>query len=458
MTQDVTAYLSTHRDAHLNELSELLRIPSISALSAHKKDIEAAAGWLSNALQTAGLEHVQIFPTEGHPVVYADSLHAPGAPTVLIYGHYDVQPVDPLHLWQTGPFEPSIRDGKLYARGATDDKGQTFLHIKALEAILKTRGQLPVNVKVCIEGEEEIGSPHLPAFVEAHKDLLAADVLIVSDSSILAPGQPAICYGLRGLCGLQVDVRAANSDLHSGTYGGAVPNAVHGLVELLASLHDAEGKVLVDGFYDEVRPLTPEERETMAAIPFDEAEYKTGLGVRELVGEPGYTTVERTWARPTLELNGVFGGFQGEGTKTVIPAEAHAKITCRLVNDQDPAVIMERVERHLLSHAPKGTTVSVTRYDTGRPVIVDLDSPYIEAAAAAYEAGYGKQPHYIRMGGSIPIVETFYRLLKLPVVLMGFGLETENLHAPNEHFHLDNMDRGLVTLAHWYTHLPHASK
>ncbi len=445
--------LQTERQRHLDELIGLLRIPSISALSVHKEDVAIAAQFLAEALTAAGMEHVHIFPTDGHPIVYGDYLHAPGKPTILVYGHYDVQPVDPLNLWDNDPFDPTIRDNKIFARGASDDKGPTYLHIKALETILKIEGTLPVNVKFCIEGEEEIGSPQLEPFITQHKELLAADVLLISDTTIIGPNQPAICYGLRGLCGMEVHVHGAKSDLHSGLFGGAVPNALHAMVELLASLHDQDGKVAVHGFYDDVTPLNTEERAELTKLPYDDNAYKQDLGLEELVGEPGYTTIERTTARPTLELNGVYGGFQGEGSKTVTPSEAHAKITCRLVNDQDPLKILDLIETHITSHQPKGVTVTVTRTDHARAFIADFHQPAIQTAVEAYQFAYDVEPHFMRMGGSIPIVEAFDRLLKLPVVLMGFSLPSENFHAPNEHFSLDNFDKGLRALVYYYTHL-----
>lgn len=444
-------YFTENREAHLAELNELLRIPSISALSEHKGDIQKAAEWLADALTRAGMENVTLMPTQGNPVVYGDWLNAPGKPTVLIYGHYDVQPVDPLHLWETPPFEPSIRDDKLYARGASDDKGQTFMHIKALEALLKTTGTLPLNFKFCIEGEEEIGSPNLDAFVEEHKDLLAADVLVISDTGMLERGRPAICYGLRGLCALQIDVKGAKGDLHSGLFGGAIHNPIHALVKILDSMHDADGVVTVDGFYDRVIELTEEERAAFRELGQDEEKARQELGVPELFGEKGYTMVERTWARPTLEVNGIYGGFQGEGTKTVIPSEAHAKITCRLVPDQNPTEIQQLIQAHVKKHTPPGVTATVQLFDKGRPFVTPFDHNAIKSAAVAYEKAYGVAPVYTRMGGSVPIVETFGRLLDLPVVLMGFGLPDENFHAPNEHFNLENFDKGLLTICHyWY--------
>lgn len=446
-------YLQSERQRHLDELLELLRIPSVSALSVHKKDMAAAANFLSERLHEIGFEHVKVYETKGHPLVYGDFLHAPGKPTILVYGHFDVQPVDPLHLWHDPPFEPAIHNDKIFARGASDDKGPTYLHIKALETILKTTGTLPVNVKFCLEGEEEIGSPSLEAFLEDHQELLAADVLLISDTTIVGRDQPAICYGLRGLCSLEVHIQAAASDLHSGLFGGAVPNALHAMTELLATLHDHEGRVLVEGFYDDIADLTAEERTALERLPHDDAAYAQSLGLEELVGEPGYTTIERTTARPTLEINGLYGGFQGEGTKTVIPAEAHAKLTCRLVNDQDPVKILTLLEKHFEQHRPKGATVTMTRGDRARPYLADFHQPAVQTAIDAYREAYGVTPYFMRMGGSIPIVEVFDRILKLPVVLMGFSLQDENFHAPNEHFSLANFDRGLRALVHYYTHL-----
>ncbi|MBO8171922.1 MAG: dipeptidase [Bacillaceae bacterium] len=451
MHPDFKQHFAENRDRHLEELKEWLSIPSISALPEHNSDVARAAEWTAEALKKAGMENAKIMPTEGHPVVYGDWLKAEGKPTVLIYGHYDVQPVDPVDLWETPPFEPAIRDEKLYARGASDDKGQVFLHIKVLEAILQKEGTLPLNFKFCIEGEEEIGSPNLDPFVEKHRDLLAADVLVISDTPMIEKGKPVICYGLRGLCGLQIDVKGPKGDLHSGLYGGAVQNPIHALVQILDSMRNEQGQVTVDGFYDRVVPLTEKERKEFAEIGPEEEKMRQELNVPELFGEEGYTALERTWARPTLEINGIYGGFQGEGIKTVIPSEAHAKITCRLVPDQEPDEIIELIKKHVKSHTPPGVTVEFQLFDKGRPFMTPPDHPAIQAAARSYEQAYGVAPAYTRMGGSIPIVETFGRLLNVPVVMMGFGLPDENFHAPNEHFNLVNFDKGLLTLSHyWY--------
>ncbi|GGD93867.1 dipeptidase [Paenibacillus nasutitermitis] len=443
---DYKAYFEQRREEHLNQLKEWISIPSISALSEHKEDVNRAANWLAETLKKAGLENVEVHQTQGHPIVYADHLHAPGRPTVLVYGHYDVQPVDPLHLWETPPFEPQIRDNKLYARGATDDKGQLFLHLKAVEALIQQGTPLPVNIKLCIEGEEEVSSTNLHPFIDTYKDKLAADVVVISDTELLAPGKPAISTGLRGLCSLDVSVRTAKSDLHSGTFGGGVPNALHALVSLLASLHDEKGRIAVEGFYDDVPDLTPEMRAELARKSFDEEQQKLTLDLDALYGEEGYSYVERTGARPTLEINGMYGGFQGEGTKTVIPCQAHAKITCRLVGQQNPQDILDKIERHIRSHTPPGARVTVTQREKGNPFTIDPSTPLLQKAADAYERVYGTRPVFTKDGGSIPIVEALSRVLSVPVVLMGFGLPDENLHAPNEHFHLENFDKGLLTI------------
>ncbi|WP_419887646.1 dipeptidase [Neobacillus niacini] len=443
----LSEFVSKQHEQNVEELKELLRIPSISSLSEHKEDIQKAASWIAHKLEEIGMEYVEIVQTKGHPIVYADWLHQENAPTVLVYGHYDVQPVDPLHLWETPPFEPDIRDEKIYARGATDDKGQTFLHIKAVEALLKLENKLPVNLKFCIEGEEEIGSPHLPQFLADNKEKLACDVVIISDSDMWDRGVPAITYSLRGLAALEFSLKTANTDLHSGMFGGGVQNANHLLVKLLSTLHDENGKVNIEGFYDDVLDLTEFEKEQIKALGFDQEKLKNQLGLAELTGgENNYPYPEKISSRPTLELNGLWGGFQGEGTKTVIPNEAHAKITCRLVNNQNPEKIQGLIKKHLEEHAPKGCTIKVTLQDTGNPFLTPIDDPMIQKAAEAYEKVYGRAPVYKREGGSIPIVSDFNHTLNTPVVLMGFGLPDENLHAPNEHFNLENFDKGILTI------------
>lgn len=448
--QSLNTYFETKREEHLDELKQFLRIPSISSLSEHKQDMQTAAEWLAESLKNAGLENVSIDETKGHPVVYADWLHAEGKPTILVYGHYDVQPVDPLNLWKSEPFDPQVRDNKLFARGASDDKGQVYMHVKAVEALFQTEGKLPVNVKFCIEGEEEIGSPNLPKYVEANTEKLAADIIVISDTGMQGPGKPAVCYGLRGLAGVQIEVTGANSDLHSGLYGGGVQNSIHALVEVLDSFRDAEGTILVEGFYDNVRPVSEEERAAYAALGFDEEALQEELGVDALFGEKGFTHLERTWVRPTLEVNGIFGGFSGEGIKTVLPAEAGAKITCRLVPDQDPDEIVARLKAHIEKHKPVGVSIEVTEFDKGKPFITPFDHPAIQAAGRSYEKVYHVPTSYVRGGGSIPIVASFDEILGLPVVLMGFGLASENFHAPNEHFHLENFDQGLRVIGDYY--------
>lgn len=451
--QAFDAYFAENREKHLTELNEFLRIPSISSLSEHKQDMQLAAAWLAAAMKRINLENVRIDETGGHPVVYGDWLHAPGKPTILLYGHYDVQPVDPLELWETAPFEPTIRDNKLFARGASDDKGQVFMHLKTVEALFALQGELPVNVKFIIEGEEEIGSPNLPPYVEKNKEALAADLILISDTGLYGPGKPAVCYGLRGLTGIQIDVRGAKGDLHSGLYGGGVQNPIHAIADILASFRDEHGTIQVEGFYDRVRPLSEEERQAYRDLNFDEDALKEEVGVKELFGEAGYSYLEQTWARPTLEVNGVFGGFSGEGIKTVLPAEAGAKITCRLVPDQDPDDIVALLKAHVEKHKPTGVEVTISEFDKGAPYITPFDHPVIQAAGRSYEKVYNVPTAYTRGGGSIPIVASFDQILQLPVVLMGFGLSSENFHAPNEHFHLENFDKGLRVLADYFVEI-----
>ncbi|AYC28745.1 dipeptidase [Paenisporosarcina cavernae] len=448
--QELDTYFTENRETHLEELKEFLRIPSISALSEHKADMQKAADWLKDSLTTAGIEKVEVLPTKGHPVVYGEWMHAKGKPTILFYGHYDVQPVDPLNLWETEPFDPQIRENKLFARGASDDKGQVFMHIKAVEAWMKTTGSLPVNMKFIIEGEEEIGSPSLEAFIEENKEKLASDIIVISDTGMQAKGKPAVCYGLRGLAGVQIDVKGAKGDLHSGLYGGSVQNAIHALVQVLDSFRAENGKILVDGFYDSVLEATEEEKEAYKALNVDEEAIKKELQVPALFGEEGYSHLERTWTRPTLEINGVFGGFSGEGIKTVLPNEAGAKITCRLVPNQEPDEIVQLLKAHIDKNTLPGVTISVTEFDKGKPFLTPFDHPAIQAAGASYEKVYNVPTAYIRGGGSIPIVAAFDDILQVPVILMGFGLAEENFHAPNEHFHLENFDQGLRVIGDYY--------
>lgn len=451
--QEVHTYLKHRREEHLEQLRQLLRIPSVSSDSSRKHEVMRAAEWLAEALRQAGLDNVRLLETSGNPIVYGDWLHAPGKPTALIYGHYDVQPEDPLELWDTPPFEPTIRDGKLYARGATDDKAQLFLHIKTIEAYLQTIGELPINVKFCLEGEEEIASPSLPSFLETHSDMLSTDMIVISDGPMYDEETPSICVGLRGLCGFEIEVSGPKSDLHSGLYGGAVANPITALAGLLASMRNADGSVAVAGFYDHVDPIPEAVRSAYRNLPIDESRIKQQLGVSSLFGEQGYSYLERTTARPTLEINGIQGGFQGEGTKTIIPSSARAKLTCRLVDRQDPEHIMDVIETHVRSHTPPGVEVKMTRMDRGKPFVISPDHPYIQTAAKAYASGFGKRPVFIRSGGSIPIVEAFNRVLQAPVIMMDFGLPGENMHAPNEHFHLTQWDKGGATLIHYWHEL-----
>jgi acetylornithine deacetylase/succinyl-diaminopimelate desuccinylase-like protein len=451
-------YFATHRDRHLEELKAFLAFPSISAISAHNADVRACAEWLKEACLQAGLTKAAIMETGGHPVVYAERIEDPSLPTALIYGHYDVQPVDPLNLWENPPFEAVIKDGKIWARGASDDKGQVFMHLKAIEALLQVEGKLPVNLKLLIEGEEESGSENLERFVASHTDLLKADIVVISDTALYAPGVPSLTYALRGLQALEIKLTGAKGDLHSGVYGGAAPNAAQALSRLLATLHTPEGGVAVPGFYDGVRPLSTEERENFASLRFDETELKQELKVDSLPGEPGFSALERMWARPTLEINGIFGGFQGEGTKTVIPCEAGAKITCRLVPDQDPKQVFAAIEAHLRANLPPGVELKVINQGGTPAAITPIDHPAIRAAMKALSEGYGTEAKFIRSGGSIPIVGLFQRTMGLSSVLMGFGLETEQFHAPNEHFHLENFDLGLRVLYRYWHELAAALK
>ncbi|MDQ0154747.1 dipeptidase [Robertmurraya andreesenii] len=451
-------YLEEHREKHLGELFELLSLPSVSSLSEHKDDTQRAAEWVAHSLRQLGMENVALYPTAGHPVVYGEWLKAEGKPTVLIYGHYDVQPVDPLHLWETDPFEPQIRNEAIYARGSSDDKGQVFMHIKALEAILQTTGTLPFNFKFLIEGEEEVGSPNLPAFVEEYRELLKADVIMISDTSMLDEDRPTVCYGVRGLAGFQLDVKGPKRDLHSGLYGGAVQNPIHALVEILQSFRNEAGVITVDGFYDRVVPVTDEERAAFQSLNMTEESLKEEVGVKELFGEQGYSHLERTWVRPTLEINGIYGGFEGEGIKTVLPSEAHAKITCRLVPDQDPEEILELLQEHVKKNTPPGVEVNITLFDKGTPYVTPFEHPAIQAAGRAYEKVFGVPTAFTRGGGSLPIITTLDEVLKAPIVLMGFGLPTDQVHSPNEHFKLKNYDKGLLTICHYWYELEEAMK
>ena len=440
---DWKAYLQEHQSQYLDELCEFLRIPSISSAPDHAGDVERAGQWVADRLQAAGCENVRILPTGGHPVVYGDWLHADGKPTIMVYGHFDTQPVDPVDLWDHPPFEPFVAENRIYARGASDDKGNMLVPILAVEALLASQGSLPVNIKFFFEGQEEIGSPQLADCIASHKELLACDLILSADGGQLAKDQPALQIGLRGLCALQIDVRGAKGDVHSGTYGGTFMNPIHALARLIDSMRSPEGKILIEGFYDAVRDLTEAERQQIAAIPYTDSEYKDELGISDLYGEPGYTTYERAWVRPTLEVNGIWGGFQEEGIKTVLPSEAHAKISCRLVPDQDPEEIAGLLAAHIEKHTPPGISLRVQEIP-GRadPYLVPHDHPGNQAAYSVLSKLYGKEPFYARMGGSIPVCGIFFKTLGAYSISFGFGLEDENVHAPNEFYRLSSFETG----------------
>jgi acetylornithine deacetylase/succinyl-diaminopimelate desuccinylase-like protein len=446
----VIDFINVNRESYLDELKTLLAIPSISALPEHAADVRRCAEWCASEMGRIGLQNVRLFETPGHPIVYGDWLGAPGAPTILFYGHYDVQPVDPLELWASPPFEATIRDGELYARGAADDKGQVFMHFKAIEAHLKQNGRLPLNIKLIIEGEEEVGSGHLDDFVRAHRDDLKADVVVISDSGMFERGVPSMCYGLRGLVYFQIDLRGSKTDLHSGMFGGALINPAFALAQLLAQMKDRSGRIKIPGFYDDVRPLEEAERQAWAALPFNEKKYRQDFGIPKLFGEPGYTTLERLWARPTLEINGLLSGFTGDGAKTVLPAVAMAKISMRLVPDQDPAKIGDLFEAFVRKLAPKSVELKITRMQGGKPWMTSYDNPFVQAAGRAIERGFGRKPIFTRDGGSIPVVSTFQEELGVPSVLFGVGLPDENAHAPNEKLDLTNFHNGVIASAFLY--------
>ncbi|HZP48434.1 MAG TPA: dipeptidase [Vicinamibacterales bacterium] len=453
---NVIDFVNVNRDRYLEELKALLAIPSISALPAHAGDVRRCADWCADEMRRIGLENVKLIETPGNPVVYGDWLNAPDAPTILFYGHYDVQPVDPLELWESPPFEATIRDGEIYARGAADDKGQVFMHFKAVEAHLKQNGRLPVNMKFMIEGEEEVGSAHLDAFVRSHKSELAADVVVISDSPMFAKGVPSICYGLRGLVYFQIDLRGSSTDLHSGSFGGAVANPAMVLAQLLAQMKDRGGRIRIPGFYDDVAALSDEERSAWATLPFNEKKYRKDFGIPKVFGESGYSTLERTWARPTFEVNGLLSGFTGEGAKTVLPAVAMAKVSMRLVPNQDPDKIATLFDAYVQDIAPKTVEVKVTRMHGGKPWMTAYDNAYVQAAARAIERGFGQKPVLTREGGSIPVVSTFQEELGLPSVLFGVGLPDENAHAPNEKLDVQNFHSGIIASAILYEEIAKA--
>ncbi|MBI4428064.1 MAG: dipeptidase [Ignavibacteriales bacterium] len=450
----ILSFVESNKDRYLSELKDFLAIPSVSSQSEHNKDTRACAEWVASQMRTIGMNNVQIFETPGHPIVYCDWLAAAGKPTVLFYGHYDVQPVDPVNLWTSPPFEAAIRGENLYARGSADDKGQVYIHLKAIESYMKNSGNLPVNIKMIIEGEEEVGSANLDNFVKGKKDLLKADLVLISDSAMFARGVPSVCYGLRGLAYMEVEVTGSKSDLHSGSFGGSVHNPIQALSETISMLHDKNGRIAIKGFYNDVRPLSKAERTAYKKLPWNDKKYAKDLGAKQLYGEKGYTTLERLWARPTLECNGIWGGYTGEGAKTVLPAKAFAKISMRLVPDQSSDRAAKLFERQIKRIAPKTVDVKVRALHGGEPAITPIDSPGVQAAVAALEKGFGKKPLYQREGGSIPIVVQFKRILGLDTVLLGFGLPDENAHAPDEHINLDNFFGGIRTSIHFYNELP----
>jgi succinyl-diaminopimelate desuccinylase len=452
-----TEYIRSHRPQFENDLADLLRIPSVSADSRQRQEVRRAAEWVLTQFQQLGLKS-ELIETPGHPLVYAQSPPVEGAPVALVYGHYDVQPPEPLDEWISPPFEPTVRNGNIYARGATDDKGQMLTHVKSVEAWLKSAGKLPLQVKFLIEGEEEVGSEHLPMFVHDERDKLACDCVVISDCSQFAPGVPAITYGLRGLAYYELRLRGPKQDLHSGTFGGGVTNPAGALVEILAALKDKDGHVQLPGFYDDVIPLTDRERAEFRDLPFDEAQFKRQLGVNESAGEAGFTNLERRWARPTCDINGLTSGYQGEGAKTVLPARASAKFSFRLVPNQDPHKVTASLRKFVESRLPPGIEMELIDFHGAPGVVVPLDSPYMRAASAAIKSGFGKAPVFVREGGSIPIVNKFAQELQADVLLLGWGQNDDNTHSPNEKFSLDDYHRGTLASAQLWSELANVSR
>lgn len=457
--ENILNYISDNKENFVEQLKEFLKIPSISTNPENIKDIRECAEYVGKEMKSIGLENVKIMDTPGHPVVYGEWLYAgEDKPTILIYGHYDVQPVDPVDLWTDPPFSANIRNGKIYARGAVDDKGQVFIHLKSIESHMKNNGSLPVNVKVLIEGEEEIGSVHLDDFIKMNKELLKCNYVVISDTGMIDNDTPSICYGLRGLAYMQVEVTGPNRDLHSGEYGGAVDNPINALAHIICKLKDDKGKILIDGFYDDVIELSDKERDEYKKLPHDDDKYRKDLGIDEVFGEEGYNTLERASARPTLDCNGIWGGFQGEGAKTVLPSKAYAKISMRLVPDQEPEKIEKLFTDFVNKIAPKSVTVKVKSLHGGKGAITPIDSPGMEAAVIAMEKGFGKKPLFTRGGGSIPVVSSFQSILNVPTILLGFGLPDENIHSPDEHFNLINFHRGILTISHFYNEISKIKK
>ncbi len=451
MSPSTNTYVDRHQERLLEELKQFLRIPSVSTLPEHAPDVRRAADFVASSLRAVGMENVEIILTAGHPLVYADWLHAPGKPTVLCYGHYDVQPPDPLDEWISPPFEPTVRNGNLYARGAADDKGQVYSQIKAVEALRAVHGRLPVNLKFLIEGEEEVGGESIAKYVAENPSKLKADVALVSDTELYAEGIPTLCMGLRGLIYTEIEARGPARDLHSGLYGGVAPNAVFGLVELLSKLKDANGHILIPGMYDDVRPPSAAEQHSWSILPFDEQEFlKNEVGASRLTGEPGYSVFERTWARPTLELHGIAGGFTAPGAKTVIPAKATAKVSMRMVPDQNPEKILAEYRKFVKENTPAGIETEVRVLSAGPAIMVNPDHPAIAVAARAFSDIMGRETVFVRSGGSIPIVGDFVTHLGIPTILMGFGLPDDGLHSPNEKYKVANYYAGIMTIAHFF--------
>ncbi|MFA7420282.1 MAG: dipeptidase [Melioribacteraceae bacterium] len=447
--EQVINYLKDNFDSYLGELKEYIRIPSISTLDTHTEKMVECANFVASQFKSAGMERVEIFPTKGHPLVYGEWLKQPGKPTVLIYGHYDVQPVDPIELWNSDPFEAKIEDGKIYARGANDNKGQNFVHLKAVEAFNRVTGSLPVNVKFLFEGEEEIGSENLAEFLKTQQELLKCDCIMISDTSMYAPNVPTITYGLRGLLYMEVEVTAADRDLHSGSFGGAVANPINELAKMISKLHDKNGKVTIPNFYKNVTIPSKQERENFKKLKLSDKAYAKDLGVKELQGEKGFTTLERLWVRPTLDCNGIVGGFIDKGAKTVLPSKALAKISMRLVPNQEPEKIAKEFTKFFKTISPKSVTTEVRTLHYGSPAVAPLNSKGINAASIALTKAFGKKTVFTREGGSIPIVVDFMKQLKAPAVMMGLGLDSDNIHSPNEHFRLENFEKGLYSAAYF---------
>jgi acetylornithine deacetylase/succinyl-diaminopimelate desuccinylase-like protein len=452
MASAAVSYARENKDRFLNELKDLLRIPSVSTLPEHKVDIQRAAEFIADEMRRIGLEHVEIIATAGHPLVYADWLHASGKPTVLCYAHYDVQPADPIDEWKSPPFEPTERNDNIYCRGAVDDKGQLYIHLKAVESLMKTNGgKLPVNLRFIIEGEEEVSGEAIEKFVREHPDRLKSDVALISDTEMFAPGLPSLCVGLRGMCYTEVEAVGAMTDLHSGVYGGAAPNPLEALSRIISKLKDDKGRILIPHFYERVKQPSKDELNAWKRLPFNEKKYlKTEIGAKELTGEMKYPVLYRTWARPTLEVHGMPGGFVGAGAKTVIPAKASAKISMRLVPDQRPDEIWKLYTKFVKTLVPKGIQINIKNLSGADPIVVGTDNRFVRASAEAMHEVFKKDTVYIRSGGSIPIVAAFEKSLKVPSVMMGFGLPDDNLHAPNEKFHIPNFHRGIESIVRWF--------